>query len=157
MKKLNIFLNIYIFIVVILNCYLIFTCFFEPYVYNENTTGRKISNYNNVEYVEGALNQYIAYYFDSNINSIKECTVESKRKSEEEYAQSMEYFKSKGYNKKYIKSIEKKFNGVYIINYYMNSDKEFCLNENLNKLIIKFEDSNHYFHVYYDSLSEKGE
>ena len=158
MKKLNILLNIYVIIILFLNCCIIFSCCFEPYVYNnENITGKSINSYRNFEYVEGAFNKYMSYYFNRDINSLKICTVKNKIKNDEIYSKTINYIDSNKFNSLYIKSVEKKFNNVYIIYYYINSDTQYCNEKNINKLIIKLKGSNNHFLIYYDSLCEKGE
>ena len=52
MKKLNILLNIYILCVIVFFIYMLFVNFIEPNLYNKDSTGRNITNYNKIEYVD---------------------------------------------------------------------------------------------------------
>lgn len=157
MKKLNILLNIYILCVIIFFIYMLFVNFIEPNLYNRDSTGRNITNYNKIEYVDSSLNNYFNYYFDGDIESIKACNIKNNIMPDENYNEMISYIKDNSLDSIYIKSIQKKFGDIYIVTFYLNSDEEYCNENNLFKCIFKLNMSNSTFKVYYDGLVDKGE
>ena len=157
MKILNRLLNIYILVVIVFLSYIIFVNYFEANMYNENSTGKYLKNYNNIAYVNGALDNYFSFYFKGDIESIKLCTVKDKVKSDKVYSDKTNEISDKKLNMFYIKDIQKRFGNVYIVNFYLNSEEDFCLEENLYKVIFKLNKTNSTFKVYYDGLVDKGE
>lgn len=155
MKIINILLNLFIIMFIVFGITTIIIYFAEPYMYNRMSTGTPIKNYNDMEYVYPALDKYINYYRENNIDSIKECTSNIYKKNEEVYKKGIENLDI--YNGIFIDSVQKCPFNVYIVQYYFNYDDKYNQKDNKNKLIIKINKTKKNFIVYYDSIVDMEE
>ena len=157
LKFLNKSINIVILLTIIYVLLNVIIYFFEPLFYNNGSKGKKINEYKNYVYIENSLREYLEYYSTSDYEALKKCTATFKRKDKEVYNNIFQkYIKDKN-NTFYIKNIESCFNNLYIIEYYYGTDfvKDDFENLQTNKIIIKINELNKSFRVYYDSLLDQ--
>ena len=154
MKLLNKLLNIYIFLLILVIIMSGFIYFVEPMLYNTNSKGKQLENFEDYRYISEGLGQYLMYYKENDIDALKKCTSLFKRAEDSKYMDVCQNYIKNNYNSLQINNIEKCYNNVYIIEYYINVDnKDNLLNEpDTKKVIIKINKSKESFQIYYDSL-----
>lgn len=154
MKLLNKLLNIYIFLLILIISIYGFVYFLEPMLYTVNSKGKELENFEDYRYISDGLGQYLMYYKDNNIEALKKCTALFKRAEDYKYMDVCQNYIKDNYHYLQIKDIQKCYNNVYIIEYYINVDSnENLLNEpDIKKVIIKINKSKESFQIYYDSL-----
>lgn len=151
MKIINRVLNIMIFLIITIVLVLGIINFIEPMMYNSDTMGSDIKNYDNYLTIDNVLKKYISYYQNSDIDSIKKCTPFNNIKSDETYNKVISNIKVDSI---IISDIKYSFYNVYIVEYSLNTNNyDKILDEpKTNKLIIKLNKLNNSFRVYFDSL-----
>ena len=155
MKKINVVLNICLIFAILFFCSYFLFWFIEPVMYNSESTGKYIENYEDMVYIESALKKYIGFYYGKDVESLKNCTAFNKVHNDNNYSDKFNIFENKIINELYITSVQKNFNDVYIINFNIDFDEDY-LNNNSYKVILKINKLKKSFKVYYDSIASKG-